>query len=142
MARSVASHTACREKLQQDKRAAEDPRKEEKRKRVAQERAVRLALGGKAPAPSAADAEAASRAINGWAPHQKHRMPVWFAVVRTILENFVAALERGPDGESDAETAILMLLQTSKDVEEWDRGEGFQHVGLALCSQRDSRAEL
>ena len=129
VAGAVASHDSCREKLQQDRRAAEDPLKEERRKRVAQERVLRRALAGKAPALSASDAEAASRAIAGWTAHQKHSTPVWFAVVRTILERFTAALERGPDGEDDAETAMMMFLLTSKDVEEWDRGDGFQHVG-------------
>ena len=126
---SVASHRSCKEMLAKDKRDAADPAKAAKRIQVAKARGMLRTLAGRAPVLNAKDAAAAQRAVEGWKPHQKHSLPVWFAVIRAILAKFVEALEKGPDGVEAAETAIVMFLLTAPIVSEWNEGDGFQEVG-------------
>jgi len=41
----------------------------------------------------------------------------------------VEALEKGPDGKTDAESAALMLLLTPCTVPAWYEGDGYEEVG-------------
>ena len=123
------NHKSCAAKLMQDKRDKEAPKIAANRARIAFERTAKRLEEGKTAPLCKKDAAEVARARGQWVPHTQHGLVVWLAVSGGLLEDFLDALESGPDANSEAQATIIKFLQTPQQVMEWNKAGEYQEVG-------------